>query len=312
MAFETSVADLGNDLYLIDAGMHDEPERLACYLFDTPEPVLIEVGPSKGIRHIYRALESLGVGRVTAMVVTHIHFDHAGGAGHFAERFPDTFIGVHSLGAKHLNDPTRLWSSAERIWGEEGMRELWGPMRPVPSEQLLVLDEGDSIALGNGRKLEVMYTPGHAKHHVVFTEERSGGMFVGDSVGVAFPHGHMVQPVTPPPDFDHVELVEQLRRMSARSPGFVGFAHYGVTRESERVFDEAEKRLDEWVEFIAGLPAGADAGDALRTWVLDRYRTEGYSAEQIDQYDRNTYWPMQPAGIQRWLEQRAGTATDIA
>lgn len=182
---------------------------------------------------------------------------------------------------------------------------LWGEMKPIAPERLLVLDEGDTISLGDGRRIEVMYTPGHAKHHIVLLEEKSGGMFVGDSVGVAFPHGHMVQPVTPPPDFDHVLLVHQLRRMAARSPGFVGFAHFGVTEDAHRVFTEAERRVDEWVEFVAALPAEADAPSALRDWVLDRYRQEGFSEDQISQYDRNTYWPMQPAGIQRWLDLQA-------
>lgn len=304
MMFNVSVTDLGNALYLIDAGMHDEPERLACYLFDTPNRLLIECGPSNALDNLTAALASIGVDEVAAMVVTHIHLDHAGGAGHFAERFPGARIGVHSAGARHLADPSRLWDSAERIYTAEGMRQLWGPMAPVPEDRLLVLDEGSAIDLGGGRTLEVMYTPGHAKHHIVFSEEVSGGLFVGDAVGIAFPHGHMVQPVTPPPDFDAVVIVDQLHRMAARDPEFVGFAHYGVSDEPARVFAEAEARLSEWVAFVEGLGAAGDAADRLRTWVLDRYRSEGISQSEIDHYDRNTFWPMQVTGIQRWLNNR--------
>ena len=90
----------------------------------------------------------------------------------------------------------------------------------------------------------------------VANEEVSGGMFVGDSVGIAFPHGHMVQPVTPPPDFSHRAIVEQLRRMAGRQPEFVGFAHYGVAEDAGRVFEEAEVRLGEWVEFVEQLIPG--------------------------------------------------------
>ena len=179
-------------------------------------------------------------------------------------------------------------------------------MRPVPAERLLALDEGATVELGGGRRLEVMYTPGHAKHHIVFTEEVSGGMFVGDSVGVAFPHGHMVQPVTPPPDFSAQQVVAQLRRMSARQPGFVGFAHYGVADDAPRVFSEAEVRLNEWVEFVERLDGPGEPAELMRSWVLDRYRSEGFSEAAIDQYDRNTFWPMQVAGIQRWLRLRDG------
>jgi len=302
--FDVSVTDLGDSLYMIDAGMHGEAERLACYLFDTPRRVLIECGPSNVLPNLVTALDSIGIDDVAAMVVTHIHLDHAGGAGHFAARYPGAQIGVHAKGARHLADPTRLWESAERIYTPSGMQSLWGPMDPVPENRLLVLDEGDKIDLGGGRKLDVMYTPGHAKHHIVFHEERSSGMFVGDSVGVAFPHGHIVQPVTPPPDFDEVLIAQQLRRMAGRQPGFVGFAHYGVADDAGRVFTQAEERLRTWVEFVESLGDADDAADRLRAWVLDGYRAEGFSEEEIDQYDRNTFWPMQPAGIQRWLQLR--------
>jgi len=302
--FDVTVTDLGDSLYMIDAGIHDEPERLACYLFDTPNRVLIECGPSNVLPNLTAALDSIGVTDVAAMVVTHIHLDHAGGAGHFAERYPGSLIGVHTAGARHLVDPTRLWDSAERIYTPEGMQHLWGPMRPVSEDRLLVLDEGSEIDLGGGRRLDVMYTPGHAKHHIVFSEEVSGGMFVGDSVGIAFPHGHMVQPVTPPPDFDEPQTVQQLRRMAARQPGFVGFAHYGVTGDSARVFDEAELRLHEWVEFVESIGDADNADERMRDWVLARHRQEGLSEGEIDQYDRNTFWPMQATGIQRWLSIR--------
>ena len=300
--FDVSITDLGNSLYMIDAGMHAEPERLACYLFDTPNRVLIECGPSNVLGNLEAALTALGVEDVAAMVVTHIHLDHAGGAGHFAARFPTAAIGVHKKGARHLANPDRLWASAERIYSADGMMQLWGPMQPVPRDRLLVLDEGSTVDLGGGRHLEVMYTPGHAKHHIVFTEEASGGMFVGDSVGIAFPHGHMVQPVTPPPDFSATLVVEQLHRMAARQPGFVGFAHYGVADDASRVFSQAEDRLGDWVGFVERLGTSGEPADVLRAWVLDGYRSEGIGEDDIDQYDRNTFWPMQVAGIQRWLD----------
>ena len=302
--FDVSVTNLGNSLYMIDAGMHGEPERLACYLFDTPNRVLIECGPSNVLGNLEAALASIGIDDVAAMVVTHIHLDHAGGAGHFAARYPNARIGVHAKGARHLADPERLWASAERIYTPDGMQQLWGPMHPVPEDRLLVLDEGSVVDLGGGRRLDVMYTPGHAKHHIVFTEEHSGGMFVGDAVGIAFPHGHMVQPVTPPPDFDEPLVVHQLRRMAERQPGFIGFAHYGVATDATRVFAEAEARLGDWVDFVTALEDAEDGAERMRRWVLDRYRAEGILDDDIEQYDRNTYWPMQVAGIQRWLSLR--------
>ena len=300
---DTIVTALGHDLYLIDALMHDEPQRLSCYLFDTPNRVLIECGPSRSIDHLYEALDEIGVDDLAVMAVTHVHLDHAGGAGHLAARFPRTRIGVHSAGARHLVAPHRLWDSAERIYGHQGMHDLWGPMEPVGEDRLLVLEEGDRIPLGNGRSVEVMYTPGHAKHHIVFFEDETGGAFVGDAVGIAFPHGHIVQPVTPPPDFDPHLAADNLRRIAARSPAFVGFAHFGPASDAAGTLAAAEDRLWDWVAWVERAGDG-DLTAAMRTWVLDDYRHQGYDEAAIATLDRNTFWPMQAVGIQRWLTMR--------
>jgi glyoxylase-like metal-dependent hydrolase (beta-lactamase superfamily II) len=298
---ELATTDLGDGLYQIDAGMHGAPQRLACYLFDTPQRVLVECGPSVSMHHLLEALADLGVSDLAAIVVTHIHLDHAGAAGHMAQRFPKAKIGVHAAGARHLIDPSRLWSSATRIYGDDGMQSLWGPMEPIPEDRLLVLDEGDGVPLGNGRSLEVLYTPGHAKHHIVFFDEVSGGCFVGDSVGIAFPHGHFTQPVTPPPDFDPGLVVQQLHRMAALEPSFLGFAHFGRDDDVVSRLAEAEDRIWQWVARVEGLPDDESAVGAFRDWVLDGYRAEGYDADVIATYDANTFWPMQLAGIRRWL-----------
>jgi glyoxylase-like metal-dependent hydrolase (beta-lactamase superfamily II) len=298
-----AVTDLGHDLYLIDAGMHDEPERLACYLFDTPQRVLVECGPSRSIGHLFDALEAAGVDEIATLAVTHIHLDHAGGAGHLAVRFPEATIAVHAAGARHLADPARLWASATRVWGEEEMDRLWGPMDPIDPGRIRSLDEGDLIRLGGNRSLEVMATPGHARHHLVYFDETTGGCFVGDAVGIAFPHGHLVQPVTPPPDFDPELVTDGLHRIAARNPTFLGFAHFGPDSDPPRMLAEAEERLWEWVRWVESHP-GSDA-EAMRRWVLEEYRREGVPPDVAGTYDRNTFWPMQPAGIRRWLESEA-------
>lgn len=301
-----SVTPLGHDLYLIDAYMHDRPEALACYLFDTPERVLVECGPSRSIEHLFAALDHLGIDDVGTLAVTHIHLDHAGGAGHFARRFPNARVAVHTLGARHLADPSRLLASARRVFGDDPFHGNWGPMEPIPPERLLVLDEGDRLPLGRGRAIEVMYTPGHARHHLVYFEPETGAALVGDEVGVCFPHGHAVQPNTPPPDFDPMLITEQLHRIAERRPAFLGFAHYGPHREPAAALHEAEDRLWEWVRWVEDHPADESAG--FRDWVLSGYRSRGLPPQDIEHYDRHTFWPMQPTGIRRWLEAQAPQA----
>jgi glyoxylase-like metal-dependent hydrolase (beta-lactamase superfamily II) len=299
-----SVTPLGHDLYLIDAFMHDRPENLACYLFDTPQRVLIECGPSRSIGHLFDALDHLGINDADTLAVTHIHLDHAGGAGHFAARFPKARVAVHTLGAPHLVDPTRLVASAAQAYADDPRQGDWGPMQPIDPDRLIVLDEGHRLSLGNGRFIEVMYAPGHARHHLVYFEAETGACLVGDEVGVCFPHGHAVQPNTPPPDFDPHQITEQLRRIAARHPSFLGFAHYGPHFDPPAALAEAEARLWEWVGWIESHGPDEPDVDEFRRWVLDGHRSRGMAEEHVDHYDRHTFWPMQPAGVKRWLTRR--------
>jgi glyoxylase-like metal-dependent hydrolase (beta-lactamase superfamily II) len=297
---------LTDNLYAIDAWMEGKPERLACYLFDTPERVLIEVGPSATLHHLTAALDDLGIDDIATIVVTHIHLDHAGGAGQMAKRYPDAQIGVHARGARHLITPERLWKSAVGVFGEEWLTTTWGPMEPVDDDRLVVLDEGDRVPLGGGRYLEVLYTPGHAKHHIVFHDRESGGMFVGDSVGLCYPHGHFVQPVTPPPDFNPGLTIDQMHRMLEREPAFLGFAHFGPNYRVAETLDEAEERIRDWVRVVeasADLDAEA-ATEALRAWSRRHYLDRGFGEEDVRRYEEKTFWPMQVAGIRRWLATR--------
>ena len=123
-AVELKTTDLGDGLYQIDAGMFGQAQRLACYLFDTPERVLIECGPSVTLHHLLDGLADLGIDDLATIAVTHIHLDHAGAAGHMAQRFPNARIGVHAAGARHLADPTRLWASATRIYAKVDLPHL--------------------------------------------------------------------------------------------------------------------------------------------------------------------------------------------
>lgn len=305
---EVSAVDLGNHLYAIDAWMEEGPERLACYLFDTPQRVLVEVGPSATLYHLIDALEGLGIDDLATIVVTHIHIDHAGGAGQLARRFPGARIGVHSSGARHLVDPTRLWDSATGVFGEEWLTETWGPMVPIDEHRLLVLGDGARVPLGGGRHLEVMHTPGHAKHHLVYADEVSGGMFVGDSVGLCYPHGHFVQPVTPPPDFDARLAVEQMHRMAEREPAFLGFAHFGPNYDVRGALASAEDRIWDWVRVVQATAHLDDAAatEELKRWTRRHFLSLGFSVEDVDRYEAKTFWPMQVAGIRRWLESGGG------
>ena len=303
-----SCTDLGHNLFLIDAGMSGQPQRLSCYLFDTPERVLVDCGPSNSIHHLFAALDELGIRTVSALAVTHIHLDHAGGAGHFADRYPDARVAVHPLGATHLADPTRLMASATRAFGEQAMRDHWGSMRPVDPARLLPLAEGDRIPLGGGRALEVMHTPGHARHHVAFVEAASGACLVGDAAGLAFPPSHAVQPATPPPDFDPVATIASLRRVGARRPALLGLAHFGPHPDPQDALAAAQARVAEWVDWFEHAGQGPEPVARFRRWVLDEHRRRGLHEEEVARYDSFTFWDTQVDGIRHWLARRGPAA----
>ena len=302
------ITELADGLYMIDAHMEGMRERLSCYLYDTPEPLLIDAGPSTSFAHLTEVLAHLGVDALATVLITHVHIDHGGAAGHFAKRFPDTRIAVHHVGAPHLARPGRLWNSTARIYGKEALREMWGEMIPVPEDRIDHLFEGDTVSIGTPSPLMILDTPGHANHHVTIFDPQSGGMYVGDAVGLCYPHGHGIQPNSPPPDFDPRLLTGQLRRMAALDPAFVGFAHFGPRHDAQAALQESEARVWEWVSLIQGLgDLGEDeAVKVLRDDTLGRYREAGASEEQIKFYDAAAgRWDMHLTGVRRWAQQRA-------
>src|SRR5919197_3986977 len=158
--------------------------------------VLVDPGPESRIETL---LEGVGE-EPSALLLTHIHLDHAGASGALVERFPALEVWVHERGAPHLADPQKLLQSARRLYGDD-MDRLWGRVVPVPEQNLRVLEGGETIET-RGRELEVLYTPGHASHHVVYLDRADGTAYVGDVGGVRIPPADRVVPPTPPPDVD--------------------------------------------------------------------------------------------------------------
>ena len=307
---DSAAIPLGHDIYLIDAGMYGEPERMSCFLFDTPHRVLVECGPSLSSDRLFATLDELGVDDIATLAVTHIHLDHSGGAGQFARRFPRSRVAVHSRGLRHLADPSRLWASATSLYGDQGTRKRWGPLEPVPQDRLHPLEDGDRIQLGGSRALQVLYTPGHARHHVVFSDSESGACMVGDAVGLLYPRGRMVQPTTPPPDLDPDLLVAQLHRIASLHPSYLALGHFGTDPDCDKALAGAEESLWRWVAWVRqDLAAGvADLGEALRRRTLDGYQAQNVADDVVALYDHNTPWPMMAAGIRNWLSRE--TAAD--
>jgi glyoxylase-like metal-dependent hydrolase (beta-lactamase superfamily II) len=242
---EDLIRDHGS-VIAIDTRMHGCPGVTALYYLPAPRAALIETGPASSLPAALEGLAQAGVKRLAWIVVTHIHLDHAGAAGHLSQRYPEARVVVRSEGAPHLADPTRLWASASRLY--EDMDRLWGRMLPIEEDRILPVDWNGPVAdLGDGRVLQAYHAPGHARHQMALLEPRSGDLFVGDALGVFLPETMINRPATPPPDF-HLEAsldtIERLTRLGARR---VFPTHFGPLPAPGDGFALAARNLRRWV-----------------------------------------------------------------
>jgi glyoxylase-like metal-dependent hydrolase (beta-lactamase superfamily II) len=228
--------------------------------------VLLDPGPSSCAATLRAALARLGytIDDVRAVLLTHIHLDHAGGVGGLAAELEGLRVFVHERGAKHVIDPTVLAESARRLYGDR-MDALWGELLPVPAASVVALRGGEHLDVA-GAQVAVAYTPGHASHHVVFLDEDSGTACVGDVGGVRVTDTLCVMPPTPPPDIDLDLWVRSLDAIRAWRPTSLFLTHFGVFGDAEAHLADLERRLP----VMAGLvrqtleePA-ADDGERIR------------------------------------------------
>jgi glyoxylase-like metal-dependent hydrolase (beta-lactamase superfamily II) len=203
-----------------------------------------------------------------ALLLTHIHLDHAGATGALVERFPDLRVYVHSRGAPHLVDPSRLLNSAERIYGDE-MESLWGRVVPVPERNLQVLEGGETVSVG-GRDLDVEYTPGHASHHVVYFDRTDGTAYVGDVAGVRIPPADYVRAPTPPPDIDVEAWQRSIDLVAARRPARLALTHFGAVADPQAHLGQMKRGLDEQARLVRELlEQHGDTDEAVAAFVAE-------------------------------------------
>ena len=258
------VFEVADGVTAIDTMMGGRERYTAGYLLEAAEPTLIETGPGTSVEPVADALARLGIGpeELAHIVLTHIHLDHAGGAGALSARFPRATVWVHERGAPHLADPARLVVSTARVWGEAEMRELFGPTRAVDAERLRPLRDADVIDLGD-RRLDVLDTPGHASHHVAIVDDRTGAVFTGDALGIHVPDLPVLRPATPPPEFDLERAVASIERIRARARSVLMFAHFGPLRDVNATCDLAIHRLREWTDVVGAAMRETEDPDEL-------------------------------------------------
>jgi glyoxylase-like metal-dependent hydrolase (beta-lactamase superfamily II) len=303
------VTDLGNDVFQIDTRMAGYPGITAGYLIRGSRPCLVETGTAWSAPVVRDALAALGVGTadLATVVVTHIHLDHAGGVGDIAGMYPAAEIVVHQRGARHLADPSRLMASARLVYGD-ALDVLFGVLAPVPADRIRSLDDVGTVDLGDGRRLDSHYSPGHAKHHVGLIDSASGDLYVGDAAGVYIPDTGDLRPATPPPDFDLDIALASLRKFEALRPSRLLFSHYGPVDDVAAILERSAEEITVWVESTRNArAAGMDLDHAIamvREQTLSRYIALRPDADPAiaAKFERISGAAANVAGIWHWLD----------
>jgi glyoxylase-like metal-dependent hydrolase (beta-lactamase superfamily II) len=306
----TDVTPLGHDVFQIDTRMAGYDGITAGYLIRGDRPCLVETGTAPSAPVVRDALAALGIGAgdLATVVVTHIHLDHAGGAGDIAAMFPAADIVVHHKGARHLADPSRLMAGARAVYGA-ALDRLFGVLAPVPAERIIALEDTGTVDLGGGRRLDSHYSPGHAKHHVGLIDSESGDLYVGDAAGVYLPETGDVRPATPPPDFDLEVALASISKFAALQPSRLLFSHYGPVTSITETLERSVEEIRVWVEETrAARKEGLDLDHAVA--MVQERTSARYQAFRPDadpalakKIDRISGTALNVSGIMHWLDQ---------
>ncbi len=268
---------------------------------------LVDPGPEARMPALRTGLAGMGrsLEDVRAVLLTHIHLDHATAAGAIVREEPGAEVFVHAVGAPHMADPGRLLASAGRIYGD-AMATLWGDFLPVPRGSLRVVDEGDVLALG-GRRIDVAHVPGHASHHVAYYEAATGTAWVGDVGGIRIGDGPAL-PVTPPPDIDVEVWKDSMERVMAWGPERIVATHFGVFGDVREHFAELSGELDAWAGWVRGSLGGGGGDDRERAGDFAAWVREGLGGrvpgELADLYEAASGFPDSWRGLARYWRGR--------
>jgi glyoxylase-like metal-dependent hydrolase (beta-lactamase superfamily II) len=302
---------LADDLWLVDTQFQGERDIIASYLLTGERGLaLIDAGSAASVDALLAGIRAAGFNpaEMTHLILTHVHLDHAGAAGPLVRALPHAQVYVHRIGAPHLIDPSRLISSARRIYGDQ-MEALWGHMEPVPADRLVIVDDGDEMRVGS-RTLRALYTPGHAIHHIALYDAAHGVAFPGDVAGVSIEGIDFVRPPTPPPDLSLEDWDASISHLEALRLDRLYLPHFGEVRSVARHFTELRSRLHAWGDIaLAGMREGKDAlaiaGDFARTSDPDiaaHAHKGGDAVAAMHRYELATNYLMSAQGYIRYYQ----------
>ena len=291
------------DCYYVDTGMYDTPEYGAVYVLDAERPAIVDAGIGTNYERILEALREVGIapGDLAVIALTHVHLDHAGGAGFLAAETGAEVL-VHESGSKFLVDPDRIWEGTKRAVGDQ--IEHYAKPDPVPATRIEPLHDGATVDLGDVR-LDVYHAPGHAFHQVVFHDPVGEAVFVGDAAGIYVPARDAVRETSPPPGFDLEQVVADARMVSRLDPETLCYAHFGDAPADQRIAEYVDV-ITRWVEAIAEKRRELPDDDA----VVEHFVASSDVGEVWGEAKAESEVAMNVRGVLHYLDERESGAGD--
>ncbi|MEG1642426.1 MAG: MBL fold metallo-hydrolase [Synergistaceae bacterium] len=249
----------GDGIFAVDSHYRREKNTAVYIIKDSGKAAVIESATNSSLPLVINALDSIGVARndVLYLFLTHVHLDHAGGAGVYMENFPNATLVVHSRGTRHLIAPSKLISSVKSVYGESEYNKLYGGISPIDSERIISAGDGYEFCVGE-RVLRCLATPGHAKHHLSFLDKKTSSVFVGDSFGTSYPemetiNGRWLIPSTSPVQFNPCEMHQSIDYTLSFSPKKIFLTHFGELKNFKHCVYSLHKNIDLYVNYAVKL-----------------------------------------------------------
>lgn len=294
---ELDIIAYANHITCIDTH-YQRPELAACYLVESEgEAVFIDTGTGHTVPYLMDLLAAKGIqpSQIKYVIPTHVHLDHAGGAGELMRRLPNASLVIHPYGAKHMIDPSKLIAGATVVYGEEQFERQFGKLISIPKERVIEAPDNTRLSFGN-RELLILDTPGHARHHFCVYDAMGQAMFTGDTFGLSYRefdtgHGHFIMPTTTPVQFDPEAWQSTLERLIALSPERIYLTHYGEIGRPKEMAEKLSRYIEEFAAIARASRANpgeervVDIRNDLKDWMMDKLKAHGcrQSPEIIEQ-----------------------------
>jgi len=300
-------------IIILDDNWMGRPRSIGTALLESDgHYAVVDPGPGSTLETLRKELRAHGLspGQLDAILLTHIHLDHAGATGTLVRENSNLAVYVHKLGAPHMIDPSKLQASAARLWPND-LQRLFGEALPVPAANLRILDGGETIALGS-RRIAVAYTPGHASHHVSYFENLEGVAFVGDTAGVRIEGHSFVMPATPPPDIDLQIWDGSFQTILERKPKRLFLTHFGFSENPSEHIGQFRERLHRWMAITERiLRSSTSEAEAMETFMstMRAEIAERLPADEVEQYVMTAGLNLSFLGLARHVRKRSQAAS---